>query len=158
MSNSLLSYGSNILTIGSLAGSGTLDLGTGGGKTLQTGNDDSSTVFSGSISGDGNLVKEGSGRMTVSGDSSTTFVGTTAVIEGVLAVTGNIEEVSSPYHLGELSKATALSAAWMCKAADALAPGDGPGDLTHWRRDLFVMAPRLLSNLMDRSLARAMTS
>ncbi len=67
-------------TIGSLAGAGAVTLGP---ATLTTGNDNTSTTFSGGISGTGGLTKIGSGTLTLSGSSS--YSGATAVNAGTLA-------------------------------------------------------------------------
>ena len=66
-------------TIASLAGSGTVQLGSG---TLTTGGDNSSTTFSGNISGTGGLTKAGSGTFTLSGANS--YSGATTVSSGTL--------------------------------------------------------------------------
>jgi autotransporter-associated beta strand protein len=68
-------------TIGSLAGAGDVTLGS---ATLTTGNDNTSTTFSGSISGSGGLTKIGSGTLTLSGNNS--YSGGTAINGGTLAV------------------------------------------------------------------------
>ena len=70
-------------TIASLAGGGT----TGGNVTLgsailTTGNDNTSTTFSGRISGSGGLTKIGTGTLTLAG--SNTFTGDITVMEGTL--------------------------------------------------------------------------
>ena len=66
-------------TIGSLAGAGNVTLGSG---TLTTGGDNTSTLFSGVISGTGGLVKAGTGVFTLSGPN--TYTGPTAVNAGTL--------------------------------------------------------------------------
>lgn len=71
-------------TIGSLAGSGTVDLVS---ATLTTGNS-TSTSFSGIITGMGGLTKTGSGTMRLTGVSD--YSGLTRVSDGVLAVDGSI--------------------------------------------------------------------
>ena len=68
-------------TIGSLAGAGDVTLGS---ATLTTGNDNTSTTFTGSISGSGGLTKIGSGTLTLSGNNS--YSGGTAINGGTLAV------------------------------------------------------------------------
>ena len=69
-------------TIGSLAGAGAVQLGSG---TLTTGGNNNTTVVSGVISGPGgNLVKQGTGTMTLS--ASNTFTGTTTVSKGTLSI------------------------------------------------------------------------
>ncbi|MFI5014684.1 MAG: autotransporter domain-containing protein [Hyphomicrobiales bacterium] len=72
-------------TIGSLAGAGSVTLGS---AVLTTGNDGTSTVFSGAISGSGALAKIGTGVFTLSGTS--TYTGETTVANGTLAVDGSI--------------------------------------------------------------------
>jgi autotransporter-associated beta strand protein len=60
-------------TIGSLAGTGSVTLGSG---ILTTGNDNTSTIFSGPIAGTGGLTKIGAGTLTLAGAS--TYTGATA--------------------------------------------------------------------------------
>ena len=69
--------------IGSLAGAGSVITG----DNLLTGLDNTSTTFSGIISGTGSLTKMGSGTFTLSGANS--YSGKTVVTEGTLAVTGD---------------------------------------------------------------------
>jgi filamentous hemagglutinin family protein len=71
-------------TVGSIAGAGNITLGSG---TLTAGGDNTSTAFSGVISGTGTLTKAGSGTLTLSG--SNTYSGTTTISAGTLAVTTN---------------------------------------------------------------------
>jgi fibronectin-binding autotransporter adhesin len=66
-------------TIGSLAGAGTVSLGS---NVLTTGNDGSSTVFSGTIGGTGGIAKVGGGTFTLSG--SNTYTGATTISGGTL--------------------------------------------------------------------------
>ncbi|MBI5132273.1 MAG: autotransporter domain-containing protein [Rhodopseudomonas palustris] len=72
-------------SIGSLAGAGSVLLGS---ATLTTGADNSSTLFSGSISGSGGLAKTGSGRLNLTGISS--YGGATTLNSGTLSVNGSI--------------------------------------------------------------------
>ncbi|WP_295850304.1 autotransporter domain-containing protein [Tardiphaga sp.] len=72
-------------TVGSLAGAGAVTLGT---ATLAAGRDNTSTTFSGAISGSGGLTKTGTGALTLSGANS--FTGGTAVNAGTLSVNGSI--------------------------------------------------------------------
>jgi autotransporter-associated beta strand protein len=71
--------------LGSLAGAGSVFLSD---PTLTTGADNTSTTFSGVITGSGNLTKVGSGTFTLSG--SNTYTGSTTVLSGVLDVTGSL--------------------------------------------------------------------
>lgn len=72
-------------TVGSLSGSGSTILGS---ATLTTGSDNTSTIFSGSISGSGGFVKIGTGTLTLSGNS--TYSGTTSLAGGKVIVSGSI--------------------------------------------------------------------
>jgi autotransporter-associated beta strand protein/T5SS/PEP-CTERM-associated repeat protein len=72
-------------TIGSLAGAGNVTLGA---ATLTTGSDNTSTTFSGTISGTGGLTKIGAGTFVLTGTN--TYSGATAVNGGRLTVNGAI--------------------------------------------------------------------
>ena len=74
--------------IGSLAGGGTLGGNvTLGNATLTTGEDGTSTIYSGAISGTGGLTKIGSGVLTLAGPSS--YSGGTTVSAGTIKVGDN---------------------------------------------------------------------
>ncbi len=66
-------------TIGSLSGAGNVNLGSGT-LTISTGG----TTFSGAIHGSGNLVKDGTGTFTLSGNNS--YTGTTTINDGSLQI------------------------------------------------------------------------
>ncbi len=70
-------------TIGSLSGSGIVALG---GKVLTTGANGASTMWAGTLGGDGSLVKTGAGTFTLSGINPMT--GMTTVADGRLLVNG----------------------------------------------------------------------
>ncbi|HET6471914.1 MAG TPA: autotransporter-associated beta strand repeat-containing protein, partial [Pseudomonadales bacterium] len=70
-------------TIGSIAGPGNITLGS---AILTTGNDGTSTTFSGSISGTGGVTKTGAGTTTLSGTN--TYTGATTISAGVLRASG----------------------------------------------------------------------
>jgi len=71
-------------TVGSLAGTGSVVLG---GATLTMGGDNTSTNISGVISETGNLVKEGTGRLFLSGNN--TYIGSTSINNGSVNVSGS---------------------------------------------------------------------
>jgi autotransporter-associated beta strand protein len=66
-------------TVGSLAGAGNVSLGAG---TLTAGGNNTSTTFSGAISGAGGFTKAGSATLTLSG--ANTYGGTTTINAGTL--------------------------------------------------------------------------
>jgi outer membrane autotransporter protein len=77
------------LTIGSLAGNGTVDVDTGsGGFTLTVGGDNTSTVFSGTLIDFSFLTKTGTGTLTLSGNNP--YYGATIINDGLLVVNGSI--------------------------------------------------------------------
>ena len=69
-------------TLGGLSGFGSLSLATG---TLSVGNNGTSTIYSGALSGEGGLTKTGSGVLALSGLSG--YTATTTVSSGVLEAT-----------------------------------------------------------------------
>ena len=71
-------------TIGSLAGAGNVTLGA---ARLTTGNDNTSTTFSGVISGTGGLTKIGGGALTLAG--ANTYSGGTTLAGGTLTLANN---------------------------------------------------------------------
>ncbi|MFL6598598.1 MAG: autotransporter domain-containing protein [Chthoniobacterales bacterium] len=120
-------------SIGSLAGAGNVTLGT---ATLTTGNDNTSTDFSGIISGGGNpllgaLVKVGTGTQTLSGQN--TYTGPTMVDAGTLLVDGFLAEASAVTVNSGATLGGTGTAAGAVTIADGsiLAPGhNGPGTFT----------------------------
>ncbi|MCJ2007835.1 beta strand repeat-containing protein, partial [Methylobacterium sp. J-092] len=72
-------------TIASLAGAGSVTLGSG---ILTTGGSNASTTYAGTISGTGGVTKVGTGTFTLSGANS--YTGTTTVSAGTLANTGSL--------------------------------------------------------------------
>jgi autotransporter-associated beta strand protein len=78
--------GLNSVTVGSIEGAGTYQLG---GRQLITGTNDLSTTVSGEITGTGgSLVKTGSGTLTLAGSNS--YTSQTIVQNGTLVVDGSI--------------------------------------------------------------------
>jgi len=72
--------------IGSLSGSGRVELAGGIGGSLQVGLNGDSTLFEGVISGSGRLWKHGAGTFTLNG--ANTYTGDTDIAEGTLVVNG----------------------------------------------------------------------
>ncbi|MGC1183276.1 autotransporter outer membrane beta-barrel domain-containing protein [Legionella sp.] len=73
-------------TIASFAGAGNITVGS---ATLTSGNNNSSTTFSGIISGTGGLIKNGDGILTLTGDSAS-FTGATQVNNGILVLNNTL--------------------------------------------------------------------
>ena len=87
-----LNINNNTDTIGSLAGTGTVNLGTG---TLSVGGLNTTTTFSGTLSATaGSLIKTGSGTLNLTGPT-VSYTGATLVNGGILAVNGTLTGTSS---------------------------------------------------------------
>lgn len=111
-------------TIGSLAGSGTVTLG---GATLTAGGDDSSTTFSGTMSGSGGLTKTGSGTLRLTG-ANIIYTGDTVVDRGVLDVEVGLPNTSAvTVNTGGTLTGSGFIGAFAVtiNAGGVLAPGDG---------------------------------
>lgn len=121
-------------TIGSLAGAGTVQLGNpqnggnpAGSAQLTLGGNDASTIFSGVLAGKGELIKTGTGTLTLSGTN--TFTGTTTLSGGGLNVLGTLlasVETQSGTRLGGTGTIGAISIG----DGAVLAPGTSIGALT----------------------------
>jgi outer membrane autotransporter protein len=111
-------------SIGSLAGAGSVTLGT---ATLTTGNDNTSTDFSGIISGLGALTKVGTGTQTLSG--ANTYAGTTAVNGGSLFVDGSVASAQTLVNPGGLLGGQGFLGGNLVNSG-IVSPGHSPGTLT----------------------------
>src|SRR5262245_6703753 len=111
-------------TIGSLAGAGSVTLGS---ATLTTGNDNTSTTFSGAISGTGGLVKQGTGALTLTGASS--YTGATNINAGTLVVNGSLASSVFVNSGGTLRGIGSIGSLTVGNGA-ALSPGNSIGTLT----------------------------
>ena len=113
-------------TIGSLAGSGTVQLG---GRVLTTGGDNTSTIFAGTIAGAGGFAKIGTGLQVLSGISS--YSGATTVTGGILSVDGSIAASSLvTVASGGVLAGTGRIGHTQVNAGGILAPGNSIGTLT----------------------------
>ena len=113
-------------TIGSLAGSGNVDLGSG---TLTVGANNTSTLFSGVISGTGSLVKTGAAALTLTGTN--TYSGVTSNLAGTLLVHGILSgspvvQVRPGSVLGGTGQVQSVSVF----TSGQVSPGASPGNLT----------------------------
>jgi RHS repeat-associated protein len=96
-SNGTLSFGGTFATLGGLAGSQNLTLPAG--FALTVGNNNSSTAYSGALSGSGSLIKTGSGTLTLSGANF--YTGGTTIQGGILQLgSGNAIPSGSAVQLG----------------------------------------------------------
>jgi len=112
-------------SIGSLAGAGSVRLGA---ATLTTGSDNTSTTFSGTISGAGGLTKIGTGALTLTGVSS--YTGPTAVNAGTLVVNGSIANSAVTVNSGGTLRGTGSIGGLTVGNGGALSPGNSIGTLT----------------------------
>ncbi|MFI5014047.1 MAG: autotransporter domain-containing protein [Hyphomicrobiales bacterium] len=110
-------------TIGSLSGAGKVTLGS---ATLTTGNDGTSTTFSGVISGSGGLTKIGAGTFFLTGAS--TYTGPTAINGGILDVTGSVVSTVSINNGGTL-KGNGTVGGIIANSGSTVAPGNSIGTL-----------------------------
>jgi autotransporter-associated beta strand protein len=111
--------------IGSLAGAGNV---INHGGLLWTGSDNSSTTFSGVMSGNsGRLVKEGTGVFTLSG--ANTYTGMTTISAGTLLVNGS--QPASPVTIDAGAVLGGSGTVGIVTAAGTVSPGSpSPGVLT----------------------------
>ena len=110
------------LAVGSMGGDAPIDLATG---TLTAGGDDTTSIYSGALSGHGGLTKTGGGMLTLSGTSS--YDGTTRVSGGALKVTGSIAASSTVIDGGTLQGTGTVGA--ITGTSGHLHPGGSPGIL-----------------------------
>ena len=112
-------------TIAGLSGGTTSQVAIG--STTLTVNQSGNTVFSGGITGTGNLIKDGDGKLNLTGTN--TFTGTTSVNGGILAVNGSVTSpvaVNSGGTLGGNGTVGTTTAG----SGGVIAPGNSIGRLT----------------------------
>jgi len=110
------------LVVGSMAGVAPISLGV---RTLTAGGDDTSSTYSGALSGHGGLTKTGVGTLTLSNTSS--YDGTTRVSGGALEVTGSIAASNALIDGGTLQGTGRVGA--ITGTSGHLHPGGSPGIL-----------------------------
>jgi fibronectin-binding autotransporter adhesin len=112
-------------SIGSLAGAGTVALGAG---TLSTGSDNTSTTFSGVITGTGGLSKAGTGSLTLTGTSS--YSGATTVQAGKLVVNGSLANSVVGIDAGATLGGSGTVGGIVAASGGTVAPGNSIGTLS----------------------------
>ena len=113
-------------SVGSLAGGFNVALGS---ATLSTGNDNTSTTYSGILSGSGGLTKAGTGTFTLSGNN--TYTGATAVNGGKLLVNGQLGNTAVAVNAsGVLGGSGTILGGVTVGSSGTLSPGNSPGVLT----------------------------
>jgi autotransporter-associated beta strand protein len=112
-------------TIGSLAGSGNVSLGDG---TLTVGANNSSTLFSGVISGTGSLVKTGLATLTLTG--ANTYSGVTSNLNGTLLVNGTLNSTAVQVRPGSVLGGVGQVQAISVFVNGVVRPGASPGNLS----------------------------
>jgi autotransporter-associated beta strand protein len=117
-----LNLGSYSLSVGSMSGAAPISLS---GQTLTAGSDDTSSTYSGALSGHGGLTKIGAGTLNLSGNSS--YDGTTRVSAGTLKVAGSIASSAVVVNGGTLQGTGQVGA--ITGTSGHLHPGGSPGVL-----------------------------
>jgi autotransporter-associated beta strand protein len=130
--------GTNTYTGGTTISAGTLQLGNGGttgsitGNVIDNGvlafNRSDSVTFDGVISGQGTLVKQGGGTLTLTG-MSTEFTGPTMVNNGSLIVDGSIASTQTLVSPGALLGGHGFLGGDLVSSG-IVSPGNSPGTLT----------------------------
>lgn len=113
-------------TLGGLAGARNLALTSYSGSSvaLTVGNNNSSTAYSGTLTGGGSLIKVGSGTLTLSG--AQTYTGTTAVTVGTLVVNGSLGNGGTSVAAGA-TLAGNMTIGGTTSVSGTLAVGNSPG-------------------------------
>lgn len=111
-------------SVAALTGAGDVRLGS---ATLALGSGNSSTLFSGAVSGAGGLRKQGTGALTLSGIS--TYTGTTQIDAGSLVVNGSIANSAVTVGSGARLGGSGTVGATTVASGGVLAPGNSLGSL-----------------------------
>ena len=135
-------------TLGGLQGPGNLALSNGAAAavSLDVGNNNASTTFSGAIGGPGSLTKVGSGTLSLAG--SYTYTGRTTINKGTLALNGSLAGPVTIQSGGILSGTGSLSSVTV-NAAGQLAPGNSSVGILSLNGDLSVAFGAVLDFELD---------
>ena len=109
-------------TVGAFSGPGTAAIGAG---SLIAGNELDRT-FQGSLTGSGSFIKQGTGSLTMSGNSAA-YTGTTTVNNGLLAVNGNLSNSNTTVNAGGTLGGTGTVG--RTTVSGTVAPGNSIGTL-----------------------------
>jgi autotransporter-associated beta strand protein len=119
-------------TVASLTGLATGNLALSSGGVLTTGGSNASSIYAGTITGNGSLVKVGTGTLALSGNTTPGYTGTTNVLTGAVLATATggseVDAVQSGATLGGTGTLGAVSVA----AGGVLAPGTGAITNASW--------------------------
>ncbi len=99
-----------------------------GFRTLDAGSNNASTTYSGALSGDGNIIKSGTGRWNLTGINL--YTGTTTVSAGNLAVNGSTASNSGAVTVASgarLSGSGTVGGSTTIQTGGTHAPGNSPG-------------------------------
>ena len=116
-------------TLGGLKGSRNLALtnGSAAAVALTVGNNNLDSTYTGALSGSGNLIKSGSGKLIFSGNNS--YTGITTITNGTLAINGSIAS-SSGVNIASGSMLSGSGSVSVISGAGKVSPGNSPGILT----------------------------
>ena len=126
----ILRISGNVVSVGSIAGAGTVENANAVAGLLVTGLDNTNTIFSGLIrngtgAGTLGLWKTGSGVLTLAG--SNTYTGPTTINAGTLQLTGQSRQ-ASPFAVSSGAALAVSTAANTAVLASSLTLGNAPGD------------------------------
>ena len=117
--------GANTYNLGALSGNTNASVALGA-NSLNVGGKNANTTYAGAISGTGGLTKSGTGTFTLSGTN--TYGGTTAVIQGTLAVNGNNSAATGSLTVASGAKLSGTGTIGGATTISGIhSPGNSPG-------------------------------
>ena len=119
-----LGLGNYNLAVGSMSGTAPINLGL---STLTVGTDNTSTTYSGTISGTGNLIKIGTSSLVLA--ASNTYAGPTTISQGKLILDGGLKNSVVTVNASGILAGTGSLTSVTVNAGGQLAPGNPPGAL-----------------------------